>query len=304
MVANLFRKTNFSSFLLSFLGTFLILFFFQTEQNFNVESLLSKSAEAFGKAAIIFLLVLTLNYFKSKDRFIKISNFLLLSFPLVLLFVPQQSIQFDGLLANVLILIAFLNLASSENSRSILKPLFNAALIVSFLLFLEASFAFLFISLALLLFTNKTKTGAVLTAIVVPFLCTYFLMKTQHIFFGHDLWSEQWIFGTETHEFNVIELIVFLGFVLFFLVMTLFSKSAIRKIRLTIPILFLAILILIAIGVWIVKNEGPFNSFELIFFPLVYFISILLEEQSNTKINTVVVFLFLVKGGSFFLNLV
>lgn len=300
MVANLFRKTNLSSLTWSFSGIFLLIFFFHTNQRLNLESLLSKSTTAFVKAVLVFVFILLLSYFKNRDRYLNISPLLALTFPLVLLFIPRQSLHLDGILMNGLVLIAFLNLESSEKAKNVLKPLFNSALITAALVFLEPSFSFLLFSLFLFFFKKNTDLLRVLTALVVPFLAVYFLLKTTALFYGFDVWSTPWPARSDPQEYTRVEFFSFLGFVLLIVVLNLFSKSSLRKIGLTISTIFLSILILSGAVLSVIEKEGSFNLYEIYFFPLAYYLSIAFEEQSNAKINTIVILLLVVKAVSLF----
>ncbi|MDG1763246.1 MAG: hypothetical protein P8H38_08400 [Flavobacteriaceae bacterium] len=300
MVANLFRKTNLSSFTGSFLGTFLVLFLFQTNQRFNVDSFLSISTNALVKAILVLVFLLLLSYFKNKDRFLKISPFLALSFPLVLLFIPHESLQLDGLVLNGLVIIVFINLATSEKAKNVLKPLFNSALILSILVFLEGSFSYLFLSLALFFFAKNIDLLRVLTAILVPFFSVYFLMKTGSILYGFDVWSIPWPVRTDLQEQTKLEFLTFLGFEFLIISLIVFSKSSLRKIGFTVSTAFLLILIFSGVILGFIEKTGHFNLYEIVFFPSVYYLSIALEEQSNIKINGLVILLVIIKASSYF----
>ena len=151
MVANLFRKTNLTSLLLSFVGIFLILFFFHTEQKTLSDSLFKKGVSAFGNSLLLLLALLILLYSKNRDQYLKISSFTTLSFPLALLFVPSQYFRLEGLLVNFLFVLAFLNLSKSERSNIVLKSVFNTALIFAVLAFLDSTFSILFLIFLLFL---------------------------------------------------------------------------------------------------------------------------------------------------------
>jgi len=117
MVANLFRKTNLTSWILSFVGIFLVLNFFHTNPSVYREGQLYTSFFALGKSCVVLLLIGILIYTKSKNRYVNIPPFILLCFPLVLLFIPAEGIQFDGLILNVFLLITFLDLSTLERTR-------------------------------------------------------------------------------------------------------------------------------------------------------------------------------------------
>ena len=181
MVANLFRKTNLTSLLLSFVGIFLILFFFHTEQKTLSDSLFKKGVSAFGNSLLLLLALLILLYSKNRDQYLKISSFTTLSFPLALLFVPSQYFRLEGLLVNILFVLAFLNLSKSERSNIVLKSVFNTALIFAVLVFLDSTFSILFLIFLLFLLSQKAGAFKLLVAIISPILIIFFLKETLNL---------------------------------------------------------------------------------------------------------------------------
>ena len=127
MVANLFRKTNLTSWTLSFLSIFLTIYFFQSSTPLNNQETLFEALRALGKSIVVLLLLEIFIFTKSKFRDLTISPYILLSFPLVLLFVPKESIQLDGILLTLFLLLGFFNLSSLERTkravnRSLISP--------------------------------------------------------------------------------------------------------------------------------------------------------------------------------------
>ena len=301
MVANLFRKTNLTSVLLSFVGIFLIFFFFHTEQKTLSDSLFKKGVSAFGNSLLLLLALLILLYSKNRDQYLKISSFTTLSFPLALLFVPSQYFRLEGLLVNILFVLAFLNLSKSERSNIVLKSVFNTALIFAVLAFLDSTFSILFF----LLFLLSQKAGAfkLLVAITSPILIIFFLKETLNLVGSSLAWQAPWQFENMYYQISSVEWISFLGVALLFLALIFFSKGSLRKIGFSFGSIFLLALIVLGIVYGTLEKENPFNVFEILFFPLAYLIATVFESQSNAKISVIVFLLILVKGVGFFLNM-
>ena len=301
MVANLFRKTNLTSLLLSFVGIFLILFFFHTEQKTLSDSLFKKGVSAFGNSLLLLLSLLILLYSKNRDQYLKISSFTTLSFPLALLFVPSQYFRLEGLLVNILFVLAFLNLSKSERSNIVLKSVFNTALIFAVLVFLDFTFSILFF--LLFLFSQKAGAFNLLVAITSPILIIFFLKETLNLVGSSLAWQTPWQFENMYYQISSVEWISFLGVALLFLALIFFSKGSLRKIGFSFRSIFLLALIVLGIVYGTFEKENPFNVFEILFFPLAYLIATVFESQSNAKISVIVFLLILVKGVGFFLNM-
>jgi len=303
MVANLFRKTNLTSLLLSFVGIFLILFFFHTEQKTLSDSLFKKGGSAFGNSLLLLLALLILLYSKNRDQYLKISSFITLSFPLALLFVPSQYFRLEGLLVNILFVLAFLNLSKSERSNIVLKSVFNTALIFAVLVFLDSTFSILFLIFLLFLLSQKAGAFKLLVAITSPILIIFFLKETLNLVGSSLAWQTPWKFENMYYQISSVEWISFLGIALLFLALIFFSKGSLRKIGFSFGSIFLLALIVLGIVYGTLEKENPFNVFEILFFPLAYLIATVFESQSNAKISVIVFLLILVKGVGFFLNM-
>ena len=303
MVANLFRKTNLTSLLLSFVGIFLILFFFHTEQKTLSDSLFQRGVSAFGNSLLLLLSLLILLYSKNRDQYLKISSFITLSFPLALLFVPSQYFRLEGLLVNFLFVLAFLNLSKSERSNFVLKSVFNTALIFAVLVFLDATFSILFLIFLLFLLSQKAGVFNLLVAIISPILIIFFLKETLNLVGSSLAWQTPWQFENMYYQISSVEWISFLGVALLFLALIFFSKGSLRKIGFSFGSIFLLALIVLGIVYGTLEKENPFNVFEILFFPLAYLIATVFESQSNAKISVIVFLLILVKGVGFFLNM-
>ena len=303
MVPNLFRKTNLTSLLLSFVGIFLILFFFHTEQKTLSDSLFKKGVSAFGNSLLLLLSLLILLYSKNRDQYLKISSFTTLSFPLALLFVPSQYFRLEGLLVNILFVLAFLNLSKSERSNIVLKSVFNTALIFAVLVFLDFTFSILFLIFLLFLFSQKAGAFNLLVAITSPILIIFFLKETLNLVGSSLAWQTPWQFENMYYQISSVEWISFLGVALLFLALIFFSKGSLRKIGFSFRSIFLLALIVLGIVYGTFEKENPFNAFEILFFPLAYLIATVFESQSNSKISVIVFLLILVKGVGFFLNM-
>ena len=303
MVANLFRKTNLTSLLLSFVGIFLILFFFHTEQKTLSDSLFKKGGSAFGNSLLLLLALLILLYSKNRDQYLKISSFITLSFPLALLFVPSQYFRLEGLLVNILFVLAFLNLSKSERSNIVLKSVFNTALIFAVLVFLDSTFSILFLIFLLFLLSQKAGAFKLIVAITGPILIIFFLKETLNLVGSSLAWQTPWQFENMYYQISSVEWISFLGVALLFLSLIFFSKGSLRKIGFSFGSIFLLALIVLGIVYGTLEKENPFNIFEILFFPLVYLIATVFESMTNTKISVIVFLLILIKGVGFFLNM-
>ncbi len=296
MVANLFRKTNLTSWILSFVGIFLVLYFLHTNLSVYKEGLHYDMLFAFGKSCVVFLLIGILFYANSKNRHVNIPPFILLCFPLVLLFIPGEGIQFDGLLLNVFIFLAFLDISQLESAQEITKPLFNISLNFSLLTFFEPRLYLLFSTVFVVLVFKRLINLKAILAVVTPFLITNFLFYTLKLVYNIE---KEWVFWEVeklVYNFNSVEFISYLGFCLFMLIQLLFLKKSLRIIGSNLSSLFLLNLIAVGALVLLVNNEGPFNLYEIVLSPLILITGLAFEGWSNRKVNAVTYLLLLSKG--------
>ena len=296
MVANLFRKTNLTSWILSFVGIFLVLNFFHTNPSVYREGQLYTSFFALGKSCVVLLLIGILIYTKSKNRYVNIPPFILLCFPLELLFIPAEGIQFDGLILNVFLLITFLDLSTLERTRETIKPLFNISLNVTFLTFFEPKLYLLFFTVFLVLVLKKQINLRAILAVITPFLVINFLFYTFKVVFNFEHDWAFWEIEKVVYNLNSVEFLSYLAFCLFMLLLILFSKTSLRIIGSNLSALFLLNLIGVGALVLLVNNEGPFNFYEIVLSPLIFMTGLALEGRSNRQVNTLIYILLLLKA--------
>jgi hypothetical protein len=297
MVANLFRKTNYSSWAFSFVWVFLTVFFLQMAPSILEEEFFPKSIAAFGKSILILLILAGLMYFRTKNRYLNVSPFILLSTPLTLLFFPKSSIQYDGLLITVLIVIVFLNLTTLERTKKVVKPLFNTSLCVSICAFFDPVFYMFFLPLLFSFFSNKTAPLKTVVAIGTPFLIVSFLNRTLELVWGVDLTFFLGVNKDVSYGLALGEFIGFYGFCILVFALLFFSKKNLRKFGLSPVWTFIFLLFVAGFIVSFLDNQRLINPYEIIFFPMVYLIGLAFEERTDNQINAFVFLLFIVKVG-------
>ena len=263
MVANLFRKTNLTSWILSFVGIFLVLYFLHTNPSLHKEGLHYTMLFAFVKSCVVFLLNGILLYANSKNRYVNIPCFILLCLPLLLLFIPGEGIQFDGLLLNVFLFLAFLDISQLERAQETTKPLFNISLNFTLLTFFEHRLYLLFSTVFVVLVFKKLINLRAILAVVTPFLVINFLFYTLKLVYNIENGLVFWEVEKLVYNFNSVEFISYLGFCLFMFIQLLFSKKSLRIIGPNLSSLFLLNLIAVGALVLLVNNEGPFNLYEI-----------------------------------------
>ncbi len=296
MVANLFRKTNLTSWILSFVGIFLVLYFLHTNPSLHKEGLHYTMLFAFVKSCVVFLLNGILLYANSKNRYVNIPCFILLCLPLLLLFIPGEGIQFDGLLLNVFLFLAFLDISQLERAQETTKPLFNISLNLTLLTFFEPRLYLLFSTVFVVLVFKKLINLRAILAVVTPFLVINFLFYTLKLVYNIENGLVFWEVEKLVYNFNSVEFISYLGFCLFMFIQLLFSKKSLRIIGPNLSSLFLLNLIAVGALVLLVNNEGPFNLYEIALCPLIFITGLAFEGWSNRQVNAVTYLLLLFKG--------
>ena len=296
MVANLFRKTNLTSWILSFVGIFLVLYFLHTNPSLHKEGLHYTMLFAFVKSCVVFLLNGILLYANSKNRYVNIPCFILLCLPLLLLFIPGEGIQFDGLLLNVFLFLAFLDISQLERAQETTKPLFNISLNLTLLTFFEPRLYLLFSTVFVVLVFKKLINLRAILAVVTPFLVINFLFYTLKLVYNIENGLVFWEVEKLVYNFNSVEFISYLGFCLFMFIQLLFSKKSLRIIGPNLSSLFLLNLIAVGALVLLVNNEGPFNLYEIAICPLIFITGLAFEGWSNRQVNAVTYLLLLFKG--------
>ena len=296
MVANLFRKTNLTSWILSFVGIFLVLYFLHTNPSLHKEGLHYTMLFAFVKSCVVFLLNGILLYANSKNRYVNIPCFILLCLPLLLLFIPGEGIQFDGLLLNVFLFLAFLDISQLERAQETTKPLFNISLNLTLLTFFEPRLYLLFSTVFVVLVFKKLINLRAILAVVTPFLVINFLFYTLKLVYNIENGLVFWEVEKLVYNFNSVEFISYLGFCLFMFIQLLFSKKSLRTIGPNLSSLFLLNLIAVGALVLLVNNEGPFNLYEIAICPLIFITGLAFEGWSNRQVNAVTYLLLLFKG--------
>jgi len=296
MVANLFRKTNLTSWILSFVGIFLVLYFLHTNPSLHKEGLHYTMLFAFVKSCVVFLLNGILLYANSKNRYVNIPCFILLCLPLLLLFIPGEGIQFDGLLLNVFLFLAFLDISQLERAQETTKPLFNISLNLTLLTFFEPRLYLLFSTVFVVLVFKKLINLRAILAVATPFLVINFLFYTLKLVYNIENGLVFWEVEKLVYNFNSVEFISYLGFCLFMFIQLLFSKKSLRIIGPNLSSLFLLNLIAVGALVLLVNNEGPFNLYEIALCPLIFITGLAFEGWSNRQVNAVTYLLLLFKG--------
>ena len=300
MVANLFRKTNLTSWTLSFLSIFLTIYFFQSSTPLNNQETLFEALRALGKSIVVLLLLGIFIYTKRKFRDLTISPYILLSFPLVLLFVPKESIQLDGILFTLFLLLAFFNLSSLERTKESSKTLFNVSLLFTFLTLFEPKLYLLFLTLLFVLALNKGINLRSLITVVTPIVVLNFLFSTLQLAMGFELEPIFWEIKPVVYSLQSSELISYVVFVVWVGGLNFFSKAAQRISG--VNTLFFFFMNLIGLGVLLltIEPQGPVNFYEITLLPLVYFTGLAFEGRSPRQVNWIVFFLLLLKGGLLF----
>lgn len=296
MVANLFRKTNLTSWILSFVGIFLVLYFLHTNQSVQREGLLYTMLFALVKSCVVFLLIGILFYTNSKNLYVNIPSFILLCLPIVLLFIPREGIQFDGLLLNVFLFLAFLDISQLEITQEATKPIFNVSLNFTLLTFFEPRLYLLFFTLFVVLVFKKLINLRAILALVIPFLVINFLLYTLKLVYNIENGWVFWEVEKLDYNFYSVEFISYLGLCSFMLLQLLFSKTSLRIIGSSLSSLFLLNLIGVGTLVLLAKNEGAFNFYEIVLSPLIFITGLAFEGRSNRQVSAVTYLLLLSKG--------
>jgi hypothetical protein len=214
----------------------------------------------------------------------------------VLLFIPAEGIQFDGLILNVFLLITFLDLSTLERTRETIKPLFNISLNVTLLTFFEPKLYLLFFTVFLVLVLKKQINLRAILAVITPFLVINFLFYTFKVVFNFEHDWAFWEIEKVVYNLNSVEFLSYLAFCLFMLLLILFSKTSLRIIGSNLSSLFLLNLIGVGALVLLVNNEGPFNFYEIVLSPLIFMTGLALEGRSNRQVNTLIYILLLLKA--------
>lgn len=293
MVANLFRKTNLTTGLLSAILLFGVLFFFHSDQ-LQFASLSLRILSVLGKTALLMSLLGILLLIKRKDRYFILPPFIFLLTPIVLFLVPQQSVQTEGLVVSVLLALAFQEFVLMEQQSQILKPLFNSSLFFSLIALLEPQLTPLFLITVGALIIKKQVNLKGVTAVLTPVLSFVILFATLRFF-----WDLENPFGEsfplEHTEFSSAEGLIFSSFSVFVAGLFFLSKASQSKLSSSLKNLFH--LVILAVGLMIALNPkgSGLNFYEIIFFSIIYFSALAFDTLSDLKANLLLLFFIILK---------
>ena len=183
MLANLFRKTKIIS--LS-LGTALLFLTFIFYHN-SFESLSENPLKLLGESAIkTFILIVTLIFLMVQEiryRHVNVFPIHSLSAVLIVLFLPQGSIGFNGLIIQFFLVMTLHFISLICNTKDTLKPFFNLTLVLSVLAIFEPLFLWLFVGLVFLLLEERFRNlKNVMVIVIAVFICFIWARTIEHYF--------------------------------------------------------------------------------------------------------------------------
>lgn len=300
MVANLFRKTNLTTGLLSAILIFIVLFFYHADLG-DFSSLSHKILTVLGQTLLLMTLMGILLLIKRIDRYFNLPPFIFLTTPLVLFLVPQNAIQIKGLVISIFLALAFQEFVLMEQRSQILKPLLNSTIYFTLIVFIEPQLSPLFLILMGTLILKKQVNLKAFIAVITPILTLYFLFTTMHFFWDFEklqFWRSAQI---ESRSFTSIEGLIFSVFGLFVAALYFFSKASQSTLSSSLKNLFHLVVIGLGLFISLTLQEQDLSFYEIILFSIIYLSALALSKLSNLKVNlTLLLFILLKIMGLFF----
>ena len=299
MLANLFRKTKIISLSLGTALLFLTFIFYHT----SFESLSENPLKLLGESAIkTFILIVTLIFLmvqETRYRHVNVFPIHSLSAVLIVLFVPQGSIGFNGLIIQFFLVMTLHFISLICNTKDTLKPFFNLTLVLSVLAIFEPLFLWLFVGLVFLLLEERFRNLKNVMVIVIAFFICFIWAKTiEHYFQLEPLFQR-----TNSMNFFDIKKIArgeLLYIALIGSLVLIPIKKSLRRDYISNSLILSYLFIWLFLGIYISFFRGTthLNPWELTLFPLLYLFGIFLNAASDKKVTVVVILLLTIKGLS------
>jgi len=299
MLANLFRKTKIIS--LS-LGTALLFLTFIFYHN-SFESLSENPLKLLGESAIkTFILIVTLIFLMVQEiryRHVNVFPIHSLSAVLIVLFLPQGSIGFNGLIIQFFLVMTLHFISLICNTKDTLKPFFNLTLVLSVLAIFEPLFLWLFVGLVFLLLEERFRNlKNVMVIVIAFFICFIWARTIEHYFQLEPLFKR-----TNSMNFFDIKKIArdeLLYIALIGSLVLIPIKKSLRRDYISNSLILSYLFIWLFLGIYISFFRGTthLNPWELTLFPLLYLFGIFLNAASDKKVTVVVILLLTIKGLS------
>ena len=183
MLANLFRKTKIISLLLWSVLCFICLVFYHNTTEDLFQDTLQILTNSALKTLIICVGLSLLFLVEKKHRNLKISALHCLSMLIVVLYLPQGSLSFKGLLLQFFLGIALHNVSLIYTAKNVARACFNLSLIFSCLILFESIFVWFLIITATFFLDQRTRNlKYVIAYLIPPLLILVWTLTTIHFF--------------------------------------------------------------------------------------------------------------------------
>ena len=297
MLANLFRKTKIISLLLGSILCFICLVFYHNTKEDLFQDPLQILTDSALKTIIISVGLSLLFLVEKKQRNRKISALHCLSMLIVVLYLPQGSLSYKGLLLQFFLGFALYNVSFIYTAKNVARACFNLSLIFSCLILFEFIFVWFLIIPATFFLDQKARNLKYVIAYLAPPLLTLIWALTAIHFFDLEysfMESRSFIF-IGIKDLTHAELL----FILLMSIIVLFPmKSKVRKGITTYVGVHIFLLIWFFLGLYtsFFRSNTSLNPWELTLFPLLHLLGIFLEEVSPKRSEVFILFLLILKG--------
>ena len=298
MLANLFRKTKIISLLLGSVLCFICLVFYHNTTEDLFQDPLQILTNSALKTLIISVGLSLLFLVEKKHRNLKISALHCLSMLIVVLYLPQGSLSFKGLLLQFFLIIALHNVSLIYTAKNVARACFNLSLIFSCLILFESIFVWFLIIPATFFLDQRTRNlKYVIAYLIPPLLILVWTLTTIH-FFDLDysfMESRSSIFiGIKELTYNEYLFILLMSIVVLFPIMSNVRRGIVANVEVHI---FLFIWFFVGLYTSFFRSNNVLNPWELTFFPLLHLLGIFLGEVSHRKTEALIFFLIILKGS-------
>ena len=298
MLANLFRKTKIISLLLGGVLCFICLVFYHNTTEDLFQDPLQILTNSALKTLIISVGLSLLFLVEKKHRNLKISALHCLSMLIVVLYLPQGSLSFKGLLLQFFLIIALHNVSLIYTAKNVARACFNLSLIFSCLILFESIFVWFLIIPATFFLDQRTRNlKYVIAYLIPPLLILVWTLTTIH-FFDLDysfMESRSSIFiGIKELTYNEYLFILLMSIVVLFPIMSNVRRGIVANVGVHI---FLFIWFFVGLYTSFFRSNNVLNPWELTFFPLLHLLGIFLGEVSHRKTEALIFFLIILKGS-------
>ena len=217
---------------------------------------------------------------------------------IVVLYLPQGSLSFKGLLLQFFLIIALHNVSLIYTAKNVARACFNLSLIFSCLILFESIFVWFLIIPATFFLDQRTRNlKYVIAYLIPPLLILVWTLTTIH-FFDLDysfMESRSSIFiGIKELTYNEYLFILLMSIVVLFPIMSNVRRGIVANVEVHI---FLFIWFFVGLYTSFFRSNNVLNPWELTFFPLLHLLGIFLGEVSHRKTEALIFFLIILKGS-------